>query len=56
MLALVVAGSAHAFNTTMYATTSRLASGQWVKISVPESGIYEITYDELREMGFAEQV
>ena len=53
MLALVVAGSAHAFNTTMYATTSRLASGQWVKISVPESGIYEITYDELREMGFS---
>lgn len=36
-----------------YATSSRLASGKWVKIQIPKSGIYELTYDELAAMGFA---
>jgi len=52
MLALLCAGNANAFNTSYYATTSRLATGKWVKVMIPESGMYEITYDELREMGF----
>ena len=43
---------ASAFSVSNYATQSKLASGKWVKISIPESGMYEITYDELREMGF----
>lgn len=33
--------------------TSYLASGNWVKIEVPETGIYEISYDQLRKMGFS---
>lgn len=33
---------------------SVLADGKWVRITVPETGIYEITYDELREMGFSD--
>ena len=52
VLALFCASYASAFNTSMYATTSKLATGKWVKISIPENGMYEITYDELREMGF----
>ncbi len=44
---------ASAFNTSVYASSSKLATGKWVKISIPESGMYEITYNELREMGFS---
>lgn len=36
-----------------YASSSALASGTWVKIEVPAEGIYEITYDCLRSMGFS---
>ena len=53
MLALIGVGTANAFNTSVYASSSRLASGKWVKVAIPESGVYEITYDELREMGFS---
>ena len=44
--------SAASFNTSQYATKSKLATGKWVKVKVEESGIYEITFDELAEMGF----
>ena len=53
LLAIFCAGYASAFNTSMYATSSKLATGKWVKISIPENGMYEITYDELIEMGFS---
>ena len=36
-----------------FAEHSRLASGHWVRISVDKTGIYEITYDKLRELGFS---
>ncbi len=42
-----------AFSTSHYAQSSRLASGKWVKIAIPETGIYEITDDELVAMGFS---
>jgi len=44
---------ASALPTSHYATTSRLASGKWVKIAIPASGVYQLTYDELRAMGFS---
>ena len=53
ILAVLCVGHAGAFNTSIYATQSKLATGKWVKITIPESGVYEITYDELREMGFS---
>jgi len=52
LMALCCGFSAGAFKLTQYATTSKLATGYWVKITIPESGMYEITYDELQEMGF----
>ena len=54
VLALFCASFASAFNASNYATTSKLASGKWVKVSIEENGIYEITYDELMEMGFSD--
>ena len=52
LMAYMCIGTAGAFNASVYATQSKLASGKWVKVTIPENGIYEITYDELREMGF----
>ena len=53
ILAIFCTSFASAFSPSNYATTSRLASGKWVKITIPENGMYEITYDELLEMGFS---
>lgn len=43
-------GASH-FNYT-FGEHSVLANGRWVKVEVSQSGIYEISYDELRAMGF----
>jgi len=53
LMALLSAGNATAFDVSNYATQSKLATGKWVKISIPESGVYEITYDEMMNMGFS---
>ena len=41
----------HALDKSYYAETSKLASGKWVKIAVKESGIYQITADDIRNWG-----
>ena len=43
--------SAYALDKNYYAESSKLASGKWVKISVMESGIYQITADDIRNWG-----
>ena len=43
MMLLLCCGMASAFNVSHYATRSKLSTGKWVKISIPESGVYEIT-------------
>lgn len=35
-----------------YASSSLLASGKWVRISVNDNGVYRITDNELKKMGF----
>ena len=37
-----------------YAAESKLAAGEWVRISVTNTGIYQITDAELRRMGFSD--
>ena len=37
-----------------YAPESAFANGKWVKIRVDETGIYKLTYADLKKMGFAE--
>ena len=44
---------ASAYPVGNYATTSQLASGHWVKISIPADGIYQLTAAELSQMGFS---
>lgn len=38
----------------VFGHNSMLASGNWVKIGITKSGVYEISYDQLKEMGFAD--
>lgn len=42
---------ANALDSSYYAASSKLSSGTWVKISVPQSGIYEITADDIKSWG-----
>ncbi|MGM9845984.1 MAG: type IX secretion system sortase PorU [Muribaculaceae bacterium] len=48
----LVASSASALTSAYYASESKLASGRWVKISADTEGIYQISYDTLRQWGF----
>ena len=51
MVLACCAVTAHALDKGYYAETSKLASGKWVKIAVKESGIYQITTDDIRSWG-----
>ncbi len=53
ILALLTGYSASALALDTYATSSRLASGQWVKISVDATGLYHISSAQLRQWGFS---
>ncbi len=44
--------AAQALPASRFAQTSRLADGKWVKIDITQSGVYEITRQELLQMGF----
>lgn len=54
VITLIIAGSGTtmAFPTNNYATSSNLSKGKWVKIAIPEDGMYQITFEELSLMGF----
>lgn len=38
--------------TRDYSATSKLNSGTWYKFKVSESGIYELSYEQIQELGF----
>ena len=50
----LAAGTATALTSSYYAAESKLASGHWVKIIADSEGIYQISYDTLREWGFSD--
>ena len=43
----------HVFAQNRAGESSPLATGRWVKISVDKSGLYTLSYDKLRQMGFS---
>ncbi len=45
--------SAQAFSSSHFASQSKLASGRWVKIAIPQTGVYQLTADDLSKMGFS---
>ena len=46
--------SKRASSSDRYAAHSVLATGRWVKISVPSSGIYQLTSEVVRQAGFTD--
>lgn len=53
-MALCGGAAAEAAPADMFPAESPLSKGKWVKIEIAESGLYQITYDELRAMGFSD--
>lgn len=55
MLAAFAVNPAQAFEPeSTYSRRSVLADGRWMKVEVPESGIYMISNADLRKMGFSD--
>ncbi len=50
---LLAAAGASALPAGHFATSSVLASGRWVKVAVPSTGLYRITAAQLRSWGFS---
>lgn len=46
--------SARAITVNHFATTSALAQGKWVKVAVDNDGMYQITFEQLAQMGFTD--
>lgn len=49
----LLSGGLSAYGAVEFPSASPLSQGHWVKISFPATGVYEITFDQLREMGFS---
>lgn len=41
-----------AYTTSYYTSNSVLSEGRWVKISVSQTGIHQLSYDQLKSFGF----
>lgn len=50
--ASLVAMTSQQASALTYSQSSQLAQGKWVKIGIPDNGIYELSYDQLKVMGF----
>ena len=51
---LIAAPRASAMDTGVYADTSALSTGRWVRVSVPTTGMYRLTASTLRRWGFSD--
>lgn len=49
-----VAGLAASAYALDFSAESQLAEGRWIKIEIPATGLYQIPYSQLLEMGFPE--
>lgn len=54
MLYLCGVSRTTAFQLSVYGDSSVLSEGKWVKISVPKSGVYLITNEDLKKWGFSD--
>lgn len=54
MLSFVCPAAVQAFTLDTYTDTSVLASGRWVKVSIPKSGVYAVSRATLRSWGFSD--
>lgn len=54
IICTITSNYVNAYDLSYYTTDSKFNSGKWVKIRIGETGIYEITYDEIIQFGFAD--
>lgn len=52
VLAVLAGSMAMAFPASYHAATSSLREGKWVKMSIDSTGVYQIPYSRLKELGF----
>ena len=52
LAAIVSAPDSAGAGNPVYASSSRLSRGRWIKIKLRETGMHQITAEELRDMGF----
>ncbi len=52
IISLGAVSPAFGFSPSAYVTKSRLADGRWTKISADTAGVYEISYERLRQWGY----
>ena len=55
MLLSIVSAAAQTNDGRRYTSQSVLATGKWVKISVDHSGIYSLSYEDIKAMGIEPQ-
>ncbi len=53
-IGLLIPGNVLALPQNYYTKQSVLSSGNWVKIRVDREGLYQVTYDQLRQWGFSD--
>ena len=53
-LVLGISATVSALPVSSYTTSSRLSKGTWVKIRTDKEAIYQLTYDQLRGLGFSD--
>ncbi len=52
LIILLSVASVFSARSEIFAPDSRLKEGKWIKISIGESGLYEVPYSKLKEFGF----
>lgn len=54
IVAMASCAYSYAYDLGLYAEQSHLSQGKWVKIRIPETGVYKITQNDARKWGFAD--
>lgn len=54
LISLGIYLTAPALSSTAYSNSSRLVKGKWVKIAVTQSGMHQLSFEQLAEMGFSD--
>lgn len=54
ILLLILTTTLCGHTAVTFKTSSVLSTGKWVKIKTAEAGIYELTYDQLKQYGFTD--
>lgn len=54
IICAIISNYVKAYDLSYYTSNSKFNSGKWIKIKISETGIYEITNDEIKNFGFTD--